>query len=159
MTSMPAIRKVQVQTYVTASDPRRLAVGDVIRCVDFQLGLRCAADPDLVVVGWQDGSYPDYRASTGRGQLAHDPSRATAPFLVSSVSFVEGEGPDDVLPGNHRLSLDVRWLRLTDDYCLVADPEKVRFSLHEPMSVAQPPVSRIKLLGYAELPISWDEES
>jgi hypothetical protein len=35
--------------------------------------------------------------------------------------------------------------------------ERIRFSLDEPMSIARPSENSIEILGFAELPISWDE--
>jgi len=37
------------------------------------------------------------------------------------------------------------------------ESERVRFSLDEPMSVVRPSVDAIEVLGFADLPISWDE--
>ena len=157
MASTPAkLRNVIVRQFSATREPRRFSVGDIIRCEHFRWGLRFAS-ADEITVGWTDVSYPEYHAKNGNGELAHDETRAMAPFLISSVKFVDGEGPADLYPGNHRLSLKIQCWRLTDDFALVPVPETITFDQHEPMSVAQPPESNIELLGCAELPISWDE--
>jgi hypothetical protein len=59
--------------------------------------------------------------------------------------------------GNHRLAREVHCLRLTHNYFLTPNSERIRFSLDEPMSVARPSRDNVEVVGYAELPISWDE--
>jgi hypothetical protein len=77
---------------------------------------------------------------------------------VLAVELTEAVGPDDVCPGNHRLSRDVLCVRLSEAMEFSAESERIRFNLNEPMSVAQPDEGAIEVLGYAELPISWDEQ-
>jgi hypothetical protein len=109
------------------------------------------------MVAWQVQSYPDYHARVGNGTLAHDTGRAEASFLVVSIGLVEASGPDDMYPGNHRFSREVRCVRLTTDMEFSPQSERIRFSLDEPMSVVRPSEESIEVLGCAELPISWDE--
>ena len=152
---MIASRQIFVRKYDCVSEPPRIAVGDVIRCGAFRLGLREKSGE--IIVAWAASSYAEYRARAGTGTLADDETRGSALFLVSSISLVEDSGPDDVFPGNHRLTRDVRCLRLTNESCLVAEPERIRFALDEPMSVIRPAEREINVVGYAELPISWGE--
>jgi hypothetical protein len=148
--------RVVLQEYHGRSSPTRLAVGDVIRCPAFRAGLRWKDAPGEVHVAWTDRHYPEYHIRVGNGIAADDDSRGTAPFLVVAVELTEAVGPDDVYPGNHRLSRDVRCVRLSEGMEFSAESERIRFCLDEPMSMARPDEGTIELLGYAELPISWD---
>jgi hypothetical protein len=148
--------RLVLKRYHVRSSPARLAVGDVIRCQAFRAGLRWKHSSGEVRVAWRDRHYPEYHVRVGNGTGADDDSRGTAPFLVIAVELTEAVGPDDVCPGNHRLSRDVRCVRLSDGMEFSAESEHIRFSLNEPMSVAQPDEEAIEVLGYAELPISWD---
>ncbi len=104
-----------------------------------------------ILVGWTDTSHPDHHSEKGYGQLAHDPSRIDSPFLVSSLTIAENEGPNDTLP-DLRLALDVKCLRLTDTFMLLPDAEEIWFSQYEPMSIAQPNADEIELIGFAKMP-------
>jgi hypothetical protein len=148
--------RVVVQRYRMWSSRARLAVGDVIRCPDFRAGLRWKRAPGEVQVAWRDRHYPEYHVHVGNGTAADDHSRGTAPFLVLAVELTEAVGPDDVCPGNHRLSRDVLCVRLSEEMEFSGESERIRFNLDEPMSVAQPDEGAIEVLGYAELPIIWD---
>jgi hypothetical protein len=77
--------------------------------------------------------------------------------LVLAVELTESVGPDDVCPGNHRLCRNVRCVRLSEGMEFSRESERIQFSLNEPMSVAQPDEGTIEVVGYAELPICWDE--
>ena len=148
--------RVVLRQYRVRASPTRLTVGDVIRCPDFRVGLRWNHEPGEVIVAWRDRHYPESHVRAGNGTGADDESRGKAPFLVFAVELAEAEGPDDVCPGNHRFSRDVRCVRLSEGMEFSAESERIRFSLNEPMSVAQPDEGTIEVLGYAELPISWD---
>jgi hypothetical protein len=87
---------------------------------------------------------------------ADDESRAAAAFLVVRIELTESEGPNDVCPGTHRLSRDVLCARLDPGLEFSAASERIRFNLDEPMSVARPDEAALEVLGYAELPVSWD---
>jgi hypothetical protein len=140
------------------SSPGRLTVGDIIRCADFHWGLRWNNDSSgEVMVAWRDRSYPAYHVQAGSGTVAHDPTRGAALFLVLSIGLVEVSGPDDMFPGNHRLSREVRGIRLTSDRQFSRGSERIRFALDEPLSVVRPNEENIEVLGFTELPISWDE--
>lgn len=149
--------RVIMRQYPVPPHQGRLAVGDIIRCPAFQIGLRLDHQPDEVVVAWRNRLYPEYHARSGNGIQADDESRAYASFLVMSVGLAEGVGPDDVCPGEHRLSREVMCVRLSAEMWFSSESERIRFSLDEPMSVAQPDVESILVLGYAELPIIWNE--
>jgi hypothetical protein len=41
---------------------------------------------------------------------------------------------------------------------LTPDPERIHFNLDEPMSVARPAEKSIRIVGYVQLPITWDED-
>jgi len=152
------IPRVVLREYTRLADPFKLAVGDIIRCDQFRLGLRRACDASgEIVVAWKDESYPAYHASVGNGTLAHDASRGLAPFLVTAITLVEGTGPDDICPWNHRLSREVDAVRLERDFAVPKTTERVRFNMDEPMSVVRPQPGTIEVLGFAELPISWDQ--
>ncbi|MFI5296694.1 MAG: hypothetical protein ACHREM_01235 [Polyangiales bacterium] len=136
----------------------RLAPGDVIRCQAFAIGLRLNADADgPILVAWQKAAYPEHHVRTGHAQHANEPSRGTAPFLVHTVKLNEAEGPDDVAPGERRLSREIVCVRLGLDFSFTRHAEQIRFALNEPMSVASPDESSVELVGYAVLPIVWDE--
>jgi len=150
------VPQVVLSQYAVRPTPSRLAVGDVIRCQDFRVGLRWHQSPGEILVGWRDRHYRDYHAQAGNGVAADDDSRAAAAFLVIRVELTESEGPDDVCPGNHRLSRDVWCVRLDAGLGFSAASERIRFSLDEPMSVARPDEAAIEVLGWAELPVSWD---
>jgi len=136
----------------------RLAPGDIIRCSAFASGLRWRHDPEgPVQVAWRAGFEPDHYVRDGRGDLANDPSRAKASFLVYAVTLDEASGPDDIAPGEHRLSRELIGLRLGDDFAFARDAERIRFALNEPMSVASPDEATIEVVGYAVLPITWRE--
>jgi hypothetical protein len=149
--------RVVIRPYTQRSDPPRLAVGDIIRCPAFEFGFCFFDNPTEVMVAWRNLSFPDYPATVGNGTLAHDPTRGLALFLVTSIELIESTGPDDSFPGNHRLARDVRCLRLTDDGSFTADAERIHFMLNEPMCVAQPDEDDLEVVGYAELPINWEE--
>jgi hypothetical protein len=93
----------------------------------------------------------------GTGTEVHDTTRGEALFLVVSVELTEQSGPEDVCPGNHRLSREIHCVRLSPDMRFSPGPERIRFALDEPMSVARPKEGSIEVLGFTELPISWDE--
>ena len=152
---MSISRRVAVSHYERLSSPLRIAVGDVIRCPAFSSAVWL--DSELLIVVEQ--SWADYQLKVGRVRPANDASRARAPFLVESMILIEGEGPADVAPGNHRLSREVRCLRLTEDYGLSPKSERIRFNLDEPMSVTRPKAGSIEVIGFAQLPISWNEGS
>lgn len=136
----------------------RLAPGDIIRCSAFASGLRWKHDPQgPIQVAWRAGFEPDHYVRDGRGNLAYDPSRATAAFLVYAVTLDEASGPDDIAPGEHRLSREIVCVRIGDDFTFARDAERIRFSLNEPMSVASPDEATIEVKGYAVLPITWRE--
>lgn len=152
--SRSAVRRVLMTQAAPALSGARLAVGDVIRCSGFQWGLRWNHEAaGTVHVAWK--THRDYHVQSGRATLADDPTRGQAPFLVHSVALTEGSGPEDVYPGNHRLSRTVLCVRLTNDFSFTSEAERVQFSLNEPMSVSQPTEASIEILGYARLPISW----
>lgn len=136
----------------------RLSPGDIIICPAFATGLRWNDDPDGVIqVAWKSATYPEHHVATGRATHANDPSRGNASFLVKSVVLVEHTGPDDVAPGEHRWSRDVVCVRLGQDDSFARDSETIRFSLNEPMSVASPDETKVLVVGYARLPITWKE--
>lgn len=131
-----------------------LAVGHVIRCPAFATGIKWKTAPDdPIMVAWQSASHVDYYLQSGQADCANDPARAQARFLVFSVSLVEAEGPDDVFPDSQRYARDVVCVRLDDDLSFSAKSERIRFSLNEPMSIAQPQESQIEIVGFVQLPI------
>lgn len=148
--------QVVLRQYAARPVPSRLAVGDVIRCPAFRVGLRCHQSPGEILVAWRDRHYPEHHVRAGNGSAADDDGRALAAFLIVRVELTEAEGPDDVCPGNHRLSRDVWCVRLDAGLGFSAASERIRFNLDEPMSVAGPDEAAVEVLGYAELPVSWD---
>ena len=77
-------------------------------------------------------------------------------FLVSAIALVEAEGAEDVFPDSFLFSRQVTCVRLADDFSFDSASERIRFTLNEPMSVAQPDEKRIEILGFARLPIFWE---
>jgi len=108
-------------------------------------------------LAWRAGFEPGQYVRDGRGALANDPSRAAAAFLVHSVSLDEASGPEDIAPGEHRLSREIVCVHLASDFTFTRDEERIRFALNEPMSVASPDESALEIVGYARLPITWRE--
>ncbi|MFI5297433.1 MAG: hypothetical protein ACHREM_04990 [Polyangiales bacterium] len=136
----------------------RLAPGDVIRCPDFATGLRLRDDPDgPLLVAWKKGWYPTSYVTSGQAEHADDPTRATVAFLVHTVALNEAEGPDDIAPTERRLSREIICVRLDVDFTFTRESEQIRFALNEPMSVASPDESTIEFVGFAVLPITWNE--
>lgn len=134
-----------------------LAAGQVIRCPEFALGLRWKSPTnDPVMVAWRSQTYIDYHIQSGSAITASDPSRAQAMFLITSVSLVESDGPDDAFPDSFRYSCQVDCVRLADDMSFTSESERIRFSLNEPMSVAQPDQQQIEIVGSVRLPIYWE---
>ncbi|MCL2310717.1 MAG: hypothetical protein FWC42_10735 [Proteobacteria bacterium] len=150
--------KVLLQEYHGRSSPTRLAVGDVIRCPAFSVGLVFKRDPGEVLVAWRSRSYTEHYVKSGKAVEADDDSRGTAPFLVITIKLIAGESPDDMHPREHWFSRDVQCVRLSEEMEFSAESERIRFSLNDPMSVIQPDEETVELLGYAEIPIRWNME-
>ena len=49
-------------------------------------------------------------------------------------------------------------VRLTQDYCMEAEPERISFNLDEPMRLVRPSEQSIQVVGFVQLPITWDEQ-
>ena len=147
--------RVVVIPYEHVSRPKRLAVGDVVRCSTFTPGFQFSDSP-RVTVGWRRLGDPDYFYKNGKGVLRHDPSRAVATFLITQIVLETHHGPDDVFPDDEwRMSRLVHAVRLTSDFVFTEQSEEILFSLNEPMSLADPDEDSIEILGCAELPIVW----
>jgi hypothetical protein len=102
---IPISRRLVVRQYNRLLSRPRVAVGDVITCRDFSSGVQL---PSKLIVAMPRSWAECYvYVQAGNAKHADDASRASAPFLVVSTVLTEGIGPDDVAPGNHRLSREV----------------------------------------------------
>ncbi|HNB22489.1 MAG TPA: hypothetical protein PKZ32_08735 [Candidatus Melainabacteria bacterium] len=158
---MQSIRKVEVQPYEGARLPYRIAVGDVIRCSAFA---NCFLfnHPIRSLSGklwvWRSSeSHLRYREQCGEGVGDVEPARAKSTYLVEQIKMTVGDGPHDVFPNQYRMSRDVSCLRLTDDFTLPEKEERICFSLNEAMALCGIQESEIELVGWATLPIVWEE--
>ncbi len=150
--------EVVFRKYDQPSIPARLSVGDIIRCSRFRWGLR---NPKAELsVGWSKSCDVKYWVKHYGWQESHDSSREEAAFLVVSITLDEAIGPQDVELNNHRLGRVVECLRLTDDFILESSAERIKFYLDEPMSLIRlKEQEEIEVLGFAELPVSWEDPS
>ena len=148
-------RKVIVCKYESLNRPRRIAVGDVIRCSAFEFGFRFTGDKQIAVA-WHSQYHPEYHARSGRGEIVNDRSRGIAAFLVARIELETNDGPDE-FPDERRLCRKVHCIRL-DEFVFSEGGEEICFALDEPMSVIRPDEDAIEILGYATLPIKWSEQ-
>lgn len=158
---MQTKKKVEISQYEGVRLPYRIAVGDIIRCKSFaNCFLFNSALHALEGRLWVwSGSEPhrEHRELYGHGSRSVDPPRAQAAYLVDQIKMTVGDGPHDIFPNQYRMSRVVSCLRLNEDYCLPRDKESICFSLNEPMSVLGVDEGQIELLGYAQLPLAWEE--
>lgn len=149
----PVKPRVELLHYESHSAPQRLAVGDVIRCKDFERGFLYS--DNRLTVAWpvDSNSHRDYQVEAGKGQYADDASRGTALFLINQISLSTAEGPDDMAYGEHRLGRDVSAIRLSNDFYLL--DEEIQFSLDEELSLCRPQ-SEIEVMGFVQLPVTWN---
>lgn len=150
-------RQVTVCKYESQNRPRRIAVGDVIRCSAFEFGFRFTGD-NQIAVAWHSQDHPKYHAQSGRGDIMNDRSRGIAAFLVARIELETNEGPDDVFPDERRLCRLVHCIRLGEAFDFAESAEEIYFALDEPMSVIRPDEESLEILGYAALPIRWSEQ-
>ena len=154
---MCAQRLVVICKYESLNRPRRIAVGDIIRCSDFEFGFQFTGC-NQIAVAWHSQYYPEYHAKNGNGIIMNDRSRGIATFLVARIELETNDGPDDVYPSERRLCRKVQCIRLGDASVLIENAEEIYFTLDEPMSVIRPDEESIEILGYATLPIRWTEQ-
>ena len=154
---MCAQRQVSVCKYESQNRPRRIAVGDVIRCSAFEFGFRFTGSKQIAVA-WHSQHHPQYHAQNGRGDIVNDRSRGIAAFLVARIELETNDGPDDVFPNERRLCRKVHCIRLGEAFVFAESAEQIYFALDEPMSVISPDEESVEILGYAALPIRWREQ-
>lgn len=166
--------QVLIRTYECVSTPYRLAVGDVIRCPKFRLGTTYPPDPlvqappqlgseRITRVAWRDPtrmhSYVAWLNSTNWGKdtytVAIDESRASALFLITCILLTETCGPADV-GAPCQLYRSLFCSRLSADGYLTNQSERISFVMDDPMSLCQPFLNEIEVVGCAELPIGWE---
>lgn len=153
--------KVEVLQYEGSRSPYRIAVGDVIRCSAFS-NCFLFKNPIRSLSGklwvWSGSeSHVRNREQNGEGFKNIDQSRAQASYIVEQVAMSVSDGPHDLYPNQYRMSRDVSCLRLTDEFGLPEIPERICFSLNEFMSLCWIDETEIEVLGYANLPIIWEE--
>jgi hypothetical protein len=158
---MRAIRNVEILPYEGVRLPYRIAVGDVIRCSAFEncflFNNAIRSLPGKLWVWNGSETHLRYREQQGEGLGSIDPGRAQTNYLVEQVAMTVGDGPHDVFPNQYRMSRDVSCLRLTADDCLSQATERICFSVNEAMSMCGIEESEIELIGYAKLPIVWEQ--
>ena len=138
--------------------PIRLAVGDVIRCSQFKLGMRSKVEGiEKLSVAWPDMSWLKSYEQHDSYEIDVDDNRGTYLYLVVSILMVEVSGPDDVAP-YPRLSRDVKCVRLDEKGWIYPDSENIQFNLDEGVSLARPDHEEIEIVGFAELPIVWNKQ-
>ena len=154
---MSAQIQVVVCRYESQNKPRRIAVGDIVRCSAFEFGFRFTGSKEIAVA-WYSQDHPQFHSQSGRGDIVNDRSRGLAAFLVTRVELETNDGPDDVFPGERRLCRMVHCIRLEAGFAFAESAEEIYFALDEPMSVIRPDEESIEILGYAALPIRWSAE-
>ena len=132
----------------------RLAVGDVIRCSDFERGFRTNDGKLLVAWTLDSKSHRDALVRSSRGMYADDPSRGKALFIIKQVLLKQTDGPEDVCPGEHRLGRAIVAARLSDNLSILQ--EQVEFELDEPMCLCIPD-SKIEIIGFIKFPVVWSD--
>jgi hypothetical protein len=149
--------QVILMRYASRSPDARLAVGDVVRCADFQWGFRPLDPARPLIVAWLEAWRPRPEDPPERwgGTAAHDASRGQALFLITSITLRHDETPDDVEPGNHWLARSVHATRLADDLTFGDDSERIAFMMNDRMSVTKTTEDRMEVVGYADMPIMW----
>ena len=94
---------------------------------------------------------------SGEGTIVDDPTRGEALFLITSIGLVDGLGPDYISPESHWLARKASALRLDADLTFTERSERIEFSMEDPMSVAWTNEAGMEIVGYADLPITWEE--
>jgi hypothetical protein len=164
---------VSIRKYQSVASPYRLAVGDVIRCPAFRLGVtyrpdavlkalpQLGAEP-ITLVAWFSPDKMQYHinwANTTRGEgtytLANDDSRGSALFLVTAIVLSETCGPEDV-GGPCQIYRTVFCSRLSEGNGLGDDSERISFVQDDPFSVCHARLPELEVVGYAGLPIGWE---
>ena len=154
---MCAQRQVIVCKYESQNRPRRIAVGDIIRCNAFEFGFQFTGSKQIAVA-WHSQHHPEYHAQSGRGYIMNDRSRGIAAFLVARIELETNDGPDDVFPDEQRLCRKVYCIRLDETFIFAETAEEIYFVLDEPMSIIRPGEESVEILGYAALPIKWSKQ-
>lgn len=158
---MQPLKMVEVNHYEGLRLPYRIAVGDLIRskafanCILWNSALHSLAGR-LWVWSGPEGHLLSIEQH-GQGFRNVESTRAESTYLVEEIKMTVGSGPDDIFPNQYRMSRVVSCLRLSDDGYLPREKESICFSLNEPMSLLNVDEGQLELVGYAKLPITWEE--